>query len=62
MLIIKVDNSGNIEKALKELKNKVYRTKQSLLLRERKEFTKKSVLRRSMINKAKYIQKLKTID
>lgn len=59
MLIIEV-KKGNIEKALKDLKGKVIRTKQNSILFSRKEFTKKSVERRSEIKKAAYIQKLKT--
>lgn len=55
MLIIKVEN-GNIEKALKTLKRKVISTKQTQELRDRKEFTKPSVEKRQMNNKAKYKQ------
>jgi len=55
MLIIKVDNN-NIEKALKILKRKVSLTKQTEILRDRKEFNKPSVEKRKMVNKAKYKQ------
>jgi len=55
MLITKVEN-GNIEKALKTLKRKVFSTKQTQELRDRKEFTKPSVEKRQMISKAKYKQ------
>ena len=51
---------GNIEKALKDLKGKVIRTKQNNILFSRKEFVKNSVLKRSQIQKAAYIQKKKT--
>lgn len=61
MLKIKV-KKGNINQALKNLKNKVFKTKMLNDLRERKEFTKKSVKRRSEINKAKYIQSLNDED
>jgi ribosomal protein S21 len=44
MLIVIVNS--NIEKALKTLKSKVIKTKQSQILNGRKEFTKKSVIRR----------------
>ena len=57
MLIVKVKKS-DIERALKELKSKVIRTRQNSHLNYRKEFTKKSVERREEINKAKYRQKL----
>jgi small subunit ribosomal protein S21 len=59
MLIVKVDKNSNIERALKELKRKVIKTKQTNKLVERKEHVKKSVKRRNRLNKAKYIQKLK---
>ncbi len=59
MLIVEV-KKGNIEKALKDLKGKVIRTKQNSILFGKKEFVKKSVERRSEIQKASYIQKLKT--
>ena len=58
MLIIKVDNN-NIEKALKQYKRKVNKTKQTQELRERQEFTKPSVLKRGQVKKAKYIQSVK---
>jgi small subunit ribosomal protein S21 len=57
MLIVKVKKS-DIERALKELKSKVIRTRQNSHLNYRKEFTKKSVERREELNKAKYRQKL----
>ena len=59
MLIIDIRNSESLERALKQLKRKVADTKQLQLLRDRKEFEKPSVKRRSEINKAKYIQKKK---
>jgi len=59
MLVVKVDNKGNIERALKELKGKVIRTKQSKILFERKEFEKKSVKKRKVLQKAIHIQKYK---
>lgn len=61
MLKIKV-KKGNINQALKNLKNKVFKTKMLNELRERKEFTKKSVKRRAEIDKAKYIQNLNDED
>jgi small subunit ribosomal protein S21 len=56
MLIIKVNKNGDIERALKELKSKVIRTRQNSLLNNRKEFTKKSVEKREIKNRAKYRQ------
>jgi small subunit ribosomal protein S21 len=57
MIIIKVKNASSIEQALKQYKFKVYKTKQTEKLRERQEFTKKSVKTRSQVNKAIYLQK-----
>jgi small subunit ribosomal protein S21 len=52
MLIVDIKN-GNIEAALKEYKRKVQKIKQIEELRERKEFTKKSVKNRLQIEEAK---------
>jgi ribosomal protein S21 len=59
MIKIKIDNGG-LNKALKTLKNKVIKTKQNQILIERKEFVKKSVIRRNQKLKATYIQKIKS--
>ena len=56
MLIVKVKD-GNIDKALKALKNKVVKTKMVEQLRERNEYTKPSVRRRQVIKDATYLQK-----
>jgi ribosomal protein S21 len=56
MLIVKVNKNGDIERALKELKSKVIRTRQNSLLNYRKEFIKKSVEKRETKNRAKYRQ------
>jgi hypothetical protein len=45
MLLVEV-KKGNIEKAIKDLKGKLIRTKQNAILFDRKEFTKKSVIKR----------------
>lgn len=60
MLHIKVN--GNIEKALKEYKRKVAKVKQIKNLKDGQEFIKPSVKKRSKIIKAKYIQKLKSLE
>jgi small subunit ribosomal protein S21 len=57
MLIIQIKNGENIEKALKTLKSKVIKTKQNQKLFDKKEFTKKSVVKRKKLLKAIYIQK-----
>jgi small subunit ribosomal protein S21 len=59
MLLVEV-KKGNIEKALKDLKGKVIRTKQNASLFSRKEFIKPSVVKRSERIKASYVQKLKS--
>lgn len=59
MLIVHVDNKTPIEKALKLFKSKVIKTKLMSELRNRKEFTKPSVTRRNLVNKAKYVEKNK---
>ena len=59
MIIIKITQGNPLEKALKTLKSKVIKTKQNQILFEKREYTKKSVLRRSQILNAKYIQSLK---
>ena len=56
--MIKIDVKKNgIEKSLKMLKSKVIKTKQNQNLFERKEFTKKSVVRRKQVLKAIYKEK-----
>lgn len=59
MIIIPVKNSNTLESSLKSLKFKVYKTKQTEILRERQTYIKKSVKKRNQINKAKHIQKMK---
>ena len=62
MLIVKIKKAGDIERALKELKSKVIKTRQNSHLNYRKEFTKKSVERRQTLQKAIYIQRIKNLD
>jgi small subunit ribosomal protein S21 len=59
MLIIEVKN-GNIEQALKQYKRKVIKTKQIQDLRDRQQFTKKSVKKRDEFRKAFYVQTIRT--
>jgi small subunit ribosomal protein S21 len=60
MLIVKIDKDKNLENALKNLKNKVQKTKMVQELRSRQEFVKPSVRRRSEILKAIYVEKKRT--
>ncbi len=57
MLIVEVEGKLTIEKALKVLKRKWDKTKAMKELRDRKEFTKRSVKRRAEVTRAAYIQK-----
>jgi ribosomal protein S21 len=54
MIVVKVKN---IEKALKEYKSKVIKTRQMSELVNRKEFVKPSVKKRNVLSKAKHVQK-----
>jgi small subunit ribosomal protein S21 len=56
MLRVEV-NKGNIERALKELKGKFKKNKVPKECRNRQEYTKKSVTKRSEKLKAIYLQK-----
>lgn len=54
MIKIDVKKSKNLDSALKVLKTKFDKTGTKKELVQRKEFVKKSVLRREELNKAKY--------
>ena len=60
MLQIPVKEGESIERALKKYKKKFERTGVLKELRERKEYTKKSIVRRQQIIKAEYVEKLKS--
>lgn len=62
MLIVQIKNGDSIEKALKTLKSKVIKTKQNQILFERKQFVKKSLVKRYEKLKAIYKQKLNQKD
>lgn len=62
MLIIPVKDGENIDRALKRFKRKFDRTKTMKLLREGKQFTKPSVLKRKQIQKAQYVQGMRTTE
>jgi small subunit ribosomal protein S21 len=55
MIVVKVDKG--IERALKQYKSKIIKTRQLSELVNRKEFIKPSVKKRNALNKAKYVQK-----
>lgn len=56
MIIVEVSDKISIEKALKSLKRKFDNSKIIKKLRDKKQFTKKSVKRREEIKKAIYKQ------
>ncbi len=56
MLIIDVRESENIDKALKKYKRKFEKSGTMKQLRKRKAFTKPSVIRRTEVLKAVYVQ------
>jgi len=60
MLIVKLNKKTSIEKALKQLKSKVIKTKQMREIRDRKYFTKPSEKKRLQIQKVKYVQQIRT--
>ena len=62
MLQISVKEGESIERALKKYKKKFERTQVLKELRERKEYTKKSIVRRQQIIKAEYVEKLKSAE
>ena len=58
MIIVPVKEGESIDRALKKLKRKFEKTGVVKELRERQKFTKPSVKRREVVNKAIYIQQL----
>ena len=60
MIIIKKNEKDSIDRMLKRYKQKLKRTKQIRAIRDRKEYTKPSEVRRLQKQKAVYIQKLRT--
>ena len=58
MIIIPIKEGENIERALKKFKRKFEKTGVVKELRERQAFTKPSVIRRTEVKKAVYIQQL----
>ncbi|MBL6646801.1 MAG: 30S ribosomal protein S21 [Flavobacteriaceae bacterium] len=59
MLIIPIKDGENIDRALKRFKRKFDKTGTMRQLRERQTFTKPSVARRAVVQKAQYIQHLR---
>lgn len=59
MIEVKVNKKGGIEKALKEYKRKVIKTKQLKDIRDGRYYEKPSSKKRKKNQKAQYIQKIK---
>jgi|TARA_B110000914_G_scaffold222948_1_gene237428 small subunit ribosomal protein S21 len=59
MLIIPIKDGENIDKALKRFKRKFDKTGVMKSLRARKQFVKPSIVHRTKIKKAQYVQKLR---
>lgn len=58
MLVVKVkEGKGGLERAIKEYKSKVIKTRQMTELQDRKEYEKPSVKKRERKKKAIYVQK-----
>lgn len=62
MLIIPIKDGENIDRALKRFKRKFDSTKVMKKLRDKKQFTKPSVVARSVKIKASYVQRRKTAE
>jgi len=61
MIIVEIKHGDSIDKALKVLRYKVIKTKQSQELYSRKEYVKKSVKNRTKKLKAIFLQKKKNL-
>jgi small subunit ribosomal protein S21 len=62
MLQIPVKEGESIERALKKYKKKFERTGVLKELRERKQYTKKSIVNRQQVIKAQYVEKLRSAE
>lgn len=60
MLIVKIEGKTNIDSALKRLKSKYIKSGIQKDLFSKKEYKKKSVIRRDKLNRAKHIQQKKS--
>lgn len=62
MIIVKVKEGENIERAIKKFKRKFGRTGTLRELRARQAYVKPSLAKRKQMDKAKYIQKLRSME
>ena len=62
MIIVPVKDGENLERALKKFKRKFEKTGVVKELRARQQFDKPSVLKRLKMERAVYVQKLRTME
>ena len=62
MIIVPVKDGENIERALKKFKRKFEKTGVVKELRARQQFDKPAVLKRLKMERAVYVQKLRTME
>ena len=62
MIIIRVKEGENIDRALKKFKRKFEKTGTMRALRARQRFTKPSIVQREQLLKAIYVQKLRKAE
>ena len=62
MLIVPVKEGEHIDRALKRYKRKFVKTTVKNQLQERKQFNKPSIVRRTQVQKAQYIQGLRDAE
>ena len=62
MIIVPVKENENIERALKKFKRKSEKTGVIMEVRTRKQFDKPSVLKRIKMQRAVYVNKLRTAE
>ncbi|MCQ2292206.1 MAG: 30S ribosomal protein S21 [Bacteroidales bacterium] len=62
MIIVPIKDGESIDRALKKLKKKFDKIGIKKEIRQRQEFTKKSVIRREQMRKAIYVQHLRDAE
>ncbi len=62
MIVVPIREGDSIDKALKKLKKKFDKIGVMKEIRARQEFTKKSVIRREQLRKARYVQHLRDAE
>ncbi|WP_406683369.1 30S ribosomal protein S21 [Seonamhaeicola sp. MEBiC1930] len=62
MLVVPIKEGENIDRALKRYKRKFDKTGRKRALQTRKQYTKPSIARRALVQKAQYVQKLRDAE